>query len=295
MRRALVAKNTAYPQKIVNKDYIKNIKSVNTVGGIIEVSGTTLQDIKQAFSTTNPAQMSADVEKLQQDLINTTRALAGVSESASGDIKPDEASGKAILAVQQASQLPLVDQLASLKAFIEGNARIWLNMIIIYNPNGIVLQEENEDYITGEKIIKPVKVEGATLKELQASVKVDITPVSTADRYAQELCLENLLKGGWFAPDKIAQLKLYTEALPDNSAMPKQRILQIIKKEEAKQKYIAQLQSQAQMMMQNANNFINNDPDAQAQQIADTQTMQNQNLSGQSEQNNIPINQGQVA
>lgn len=271
MRRALVAKQTAYPQKIVNVDAIENPSAVDTVGGTIKVKGKQVEDVKKMFAITQPMQMSSDVELLQNDLIKTTRELAGAGDITTGAVNPETASGKAILAVQNASQQPLVEQMASLKDFIEQIALIWLDMIITYNPNGLILQDKSINQITGEETITPIKVNEEALTKLKASVKIDITPISAYDKYAQELSMENLLKGGWFSPQKIGQLETYVEALPDNSTMPKQQLLELIKKVKAKQEYIAQIQAQMQMQTQRANQFLQNDPDAQASQIAEAQ------------------------
>ena len=269
MRRALVAKNTAYPQKIANIDEIVNPSAINEVGGIIKVRGKRADDVKKAFSNTTPAQMSPDVKQLQQDLIDISRALAGASDASAGDIRPDEASGKAILAVQQASQLPLVEQLSSLKQFVEGIARIILDMILTYHPNGIKLEEETIDEETGETTYMIVDVLGVILQQLQATVKVDITPKSAYDKYAQELSLENLLKAGYFSPQKIGELKKYVNALSDDANMPKQKILEIIEESEKEQRKIAQLKAQAEMMIQNANNFLREESEAQAAQMVE--------------------------
>lgn len=271
MRRALVAKQTAYPQKIVNVDAIENPSAVDTVGGTIKVKGKQVEDVKKMFAITQPMQMSSDVELLQNDLIKTTRELAGAGDITTGAVNPETASGKAILAVQNASQQPLVEQMASLKDFIEQIALIWLDMIITYNPNGLILQDKSINQITGEETITPIKVNEEALTKLKASVKIDITPISAYDKYAQELSMENLLKGGWFSPQKIGQLETYVEALPDNSTMPKQQLLELIKKVKAKQEYIAQIQAQMQTQTQRANQFLQNDPDAQASQIAEAQ------------------------
>lgn len=271
MRRALVAKQTAYPQKIVNVDAIENPSAVDTVGGTIKVKGKQVEDVKKMFAITQPMQMSSDVELLQNDLIKTTRELAGAGDITTGAVNPETASGKAILAVQNASQQPLVEQMASLKDFIEQISLIWLDMIITYNPNGLILQDKSINQITGEETITPIKVNEEALTKLKASVKIDITPISAYDKYAQELSMENLLKGGWFSPQKIGQLETYVEALPDNSTMPKQQLLELIKKVKAKQEYIAQIQAQMQMQTQRANQFLQNDPDAQASQMAEAQ------------------------
>lgn len=271
MRRALVAKQTAYPQKIVNVDAIENPNAVDTVGGTIKVKGKQVEDVKKMFAITQPMQMSSDVELLQNDLIKTTRELAGAGDITTGAINPETASGKAILAIQNASQQPLVEQMASLKDFIEQISLIWLDMIITYNPNGLILQDKSINQITGEETITPIKVNEEALTKLKASVKIDITPISAYDKYAQELSMENLLKDGWFSPQKIGQLETYVEALPDNSTMPKQQLLELIKKVKAKQEYIAQIQAQMQMQTQRANQFLQNDPDAQASQMAEAQ------------------------
>ena len=276
MRRALVAKQTAYPQKIAKVDSIENPNAVDTVGGTIKVKGKEVEDVKKMFAVTQPTQMSPDVEALQNDLIKTTRELAGAGDITTGSVNPESASGKAILAVQNASQQPLVEQMAALKDFIEQVALIWLDMLITYNPNGMILQDKSVDQITGQETITPIKVNEEALANLKASVKIDITPISAYDKYAQELSIENLLKGGWFSPDKIGQLETYVEALPDNSTMPKQQLIEIIKKVKAKQEYIAQIQAQMQMQTQRARQFLQNDPASQASQIAEAQERINQ-------------------
>lgn len=274
MRRALVTKNTAYPQKAVNVDNLQNPDALNKVGGILKFKGKEVSDIGKVFSISNPAQMSTDVKQLQQDLIDITRALAGASESATGEVKPDEASGKAILAVQQASQLPLVEQIGTLKNFVESIARIWLNMIIIYNQNGMKLEETVTDPTTGQEITQLVDIPASVMQELKASVKVDVTPTSAYDRFAQEVSLENLLKGGWFSSQLIGQLKMYVKALPDNSTMPKQKILEMIKEQEKEQQRIAEINAQSQMMMQQAQTFLGQDPETQKSRLEDAEMQQ---------------------
>ena len=264
MRRALVAKNTAYPQKVVNIDKIQNPGALGEVGGIIRVSGMDVQNVANVFTHIQPAQMSPDVEKLQNDLIQVTRELASASNAATGDVDAEQASGKAILAVQQASQQPLIEQLSMLKKTIEDIARIWLDMIKTYNDDGLDIEVEEQDPKTGEIITKIERIEGTVLEELQAAVKVDITPKGAYDKYAQERSIENLFLQGAFSPQMIGQTKFYLECLDDDANMPKQRILERVNKEIEKQERIAQIQAQGQQMIQQQQQFYNQDPDAQA-------------------------------
>lgn len=267
MRRAVVAKNTAYPQKVAAIDKIENPEALDEVGGIVKVSGMDAQSVQNVFAAIQPAQMSSDVEKLQNDLIQVSRELASASQAATGDIDAEQASGRAILAVQQASQQPLVEQLSMLKRTIEDIARIWLDMIKTYNPDGLNVEIEELDETTGETYTRIEQIDGITLQELQASVKVDITPKSAYDKYAQERSIENLFVKGMFNPQMLGQLKFYLECLDDDSVMPKQKLLEQVNKELEKQQRIAQIQARAQQMIQEQQQFFNQDPDAQATQI----------------------------
>ena len=277
MRRLIVAKQVAYPQKVVNVDKVKNKEDANKVGGVIEVSGLEVEDVRKIFTTTEPAQMSPDVEKVMNELVNLSRELANAGSIATGDVDPEQASGRAILAVQQASQQPLVEQLTSLKSFIEDLARIWLDMITVYSEDGIILEDEEVDEVTGETITRQEKVQQSILQQLQATVKVDITPKGAFDKYAQEMSMENLLKEGYFNPQRLSELKIYVETLDDDSVMPKQKLLEVIKKQEEKQNRIAMINAQANQMIERANQFINSDVDEQASQMRQAQ-MQLQNV-----------------
>lgn len=266
MRRALTVKNTAYPQKVANIDKIANPNAIGEVGGIIKAKGMSIDDVNKIFANINPAQMSPDVEKLQNELIQSTRELAGAGDIATGQINPESASGKAILAVQQASQQPLNEHLEYVKGFVEDLARIWLDMITVYNDS-VELEEEIENPQTGEKETQLVTVQQTSLKELQAAVKVDITPRGAFDKYAQEMSMENLLKNGYFSTQRMPELKLYVKTLDDDSVMPKQKLLDMIEEWEREQERIQMINMQAQMMQQRVNQFLSQDPNAQASQM----------------------------
>lgn len=257
MRRAFVTKSVAYPQKVANIDYIQNPQAINNVGATIEVTGAT-DNVNNVFSSTVPAQMSTDVQALQNDLIDLSRNLQNAGDISTGSINPESASGKAILAVQNASQQTLNSQVQYLKDFIEDVALNWLDAIVTYG-NNIVLQSEDTDPRTGQKSYTNIKIPNSALKSLKASVKVDVTPMSPYDQYAQELSLENLLKEGWFRPENVDQLEVYVNALPDKSTMPKQKLQEIIKNIKDKQLYIQQLQANTEMAYSNANQYIDSE------------------------------------
>ncbi len=278
VRRALTVKYQAYPQKIVNERKIINPSALTKVGGIIRINDTTVDDVKKAVSTLQPAQMSTDVKQLVDDLIKTTRDLAGAGDIATGSINPESASGKAILAVQQASQSPMTEQKNAYKDFVEDLARIWLDILITYNPDGLELEEEIIDPQSQEKSVRIYSVMQETLKSLQATVKVDITPKGAFDKYAQELSIENMFKAGMFNVQKLQELKIYVELLDDDSVMNKQKLKKAIELMENEQRKIAMIDAQAQALKMQANSFLNSDIDSQASQLNDAKQLQsNQN------------------
>ncbi len=270
MRRALTVKTTAFPQKAVLADKVSNLDQVDAVGATIKVHGQTVDDISKVFGYVYPAQMSPDAEKIMKELISSTRELAGAGEVATGQVNPENASGRAILAVKQATEQPLTEHLSYTKGFVEDLSRIWLDMITTYNDS-IQLEEEVEDPVTGETFVQMVTVHKVTLQNLQPVVKVDITPRSAFDKYAQEQSMENLLVAGMFNSQRMPELKLYVKTLDDDSVMPKQKLLDMIEQWEREQIRIAQIDQKAQMMKQRMQQFIMGDPSRQASQIAAAQ------------------------
>ena len=271
VRRVLTVKYQAYPQKVVDVSKVVNPTALNTVGGTIRTNGQPVDDVHKIVGTIPPAQMSPDVVKLQEDLINMTRDLAGAGDTATGEVNPESASGRAILAVQQASRAPVTEQKESTKNFVEDVAKIDLEYIIVHAVDGINMEEEVTDPMTGEKTYQVVNVPQSALEQLQATVKIDITPKSVYDKFAQEQTLENLLMNGMFNIQRLSEFEVYVNALDDDSVAPKQKLLDIIDDMKDTQKKIAMIEQRANLMKQRANQFIMGDPDEQSSMMADAQ------------------------
>ena len=269
VRRVLTVKYQAYPQKVVDISKISNPQALNTVGGTIRTNGQPVDDVHKIVGTIPPAQMSPDVVKLQEDLIQVTRDLAGAGDTATGQVNPESASGRAILAVQQASQAPMTEQKESYKNFVEDIARIWLEYLIVYSVDGVNMEEVDTDPQTGEEIVNVVNVPQSVLEQLQATVKIDITPKGVYDKFAQEQTIENLLLNGFFSAQRVSELATYAEVLDDESVAPKAKIMEAIEHIRDEQRKIAMIEAQAQAMQQRAQQFLMEDPDGQADQIAD--------------------------
>ena len=271
MRRVLVVKEQAYPMKVVDRSKIGDPTSLNKVGGTIMTNGQPVDDVHKIVGTVPPAQMSPDVRELQESLIQTTRELAGAGDIATGQVNPESASGRAILAVQQASQAPMTEQKESFKNFVEDLARIWLEYLIVYSENGINMEEEYTDPATGKKAVRLVNVPQTALEQLKATVKIDVTPKGVYDKFAQEQTIENLLLQGFFNAQRLSELAVYESILPDDSVAPKMRIKEAIERMREEQMKIAQIEAQAQAMQQRARQFIDSDEDSQASMVSEMQ------------------------
>lgn len=281
VRRVLTVKYQAYPQKVVDTGKIANPEALNTVGGVIKTNGQPVDDVHRVVGTLPPAQMSPDVKQLQEDLISVTRELAGAGEAATGSVDPQDASGRAILAVQQASRSPMTEQKESYKNFIEDVARIWLEYLVVHAEDGINMEQTTTDPMTGQEVIQMVRVPQITLQQLQATVKVDVTPKSAYDRFAQERTIENLLTQGFFNAQRVSELEVYAKVLNDDAVAPKVMIQEAIEYIKEEQRKIAQIQAQAQMMQQRANQFLMGDADSQSSQLADAQMQMQQQAMAQ--------------
>ena len=271
MRRVLTVKMQAYPTKIADTSKIANPDALDRVGVTIKTFGQTVDDVKKVVGVIPPAQMSQDVIKLQEDLINVTRDLAGAGDTATGQVNPESASGRAILAVQQASQAPMTEQKESTKNLVEDVARIDLEYIIVHSEEGLKMVDTATDPRSGQEVQKMVTVPQSVLQQLQATVKIDITPKGVYDRFAQEQTIENLLTQGFFNSQRVSELEIYYKVLPDDSVAPKVMIGEAIEYTKEEQRKIAAIQAQAQAMQQRANQFLMGDMDEQSSMMADAQ------------------------
>lgn len=253
MRRAICARQQAYPKTVADKSKIQNWEAVNQVGGVIWTNDKTVDDVRKVLGTIPPAQMSQDVMQLQQDLIQTSRELAGAGDIATGSVNPEDASGRAILAVQQAASAPVTEQREGYKSFIEGVGRIWLEYLIVHSAEGVEMEQETKDPRTGETVIAMVQVPQSALEALRAQVRVDVSPKGVYDRFAQEKTIENLLINGYFSPQKMNELEIYYKVLPDDAVAPKKMIGEALEYMKEEQRKIAQIQADANLMQQQFN------------------------------------------
>lgn len=261
-RRALAVKLVAFPKLVANTKYIANTKALSKVGTTIEVNELNADDVNKVVNYLKPASISADAYNLQKELEEDTQNLAGAGDTVTGNVDPTQASGKAILAVQQASQQPINEQVEYYKDFIEDIARIWYAMLKANSVDGITLVDEKKNYETNTTEEEIYKMSYKELNKYDFNIKIDVTPKSPFDKYAMEMSLENLLSAG-----KI-NFEEYVNALPEDSTMPKSKLKDILKDREEKENIFNQIEQKGNEL----NNAMN--------QVMIQQEMQNKEQTG---------------
>jgi hypothetical protein len=238
-RRTIAVQMCAFPKLVANKKYISNISSLNKVGTTILVDEMSADDVSKVVNYLRPTTMSVDALNLQQELMKDTQDLAGAGDTLNGNVDPTQASGKAILAVQQAGQQPLKEQLEKFKTFLEDLARIYFDMLQTYSKNGITATQEESNPETGETIETPYVISKEELSNAKLNVKIDISPNSSYDKFAREQSIENLFLSGNIT------LEEYAKALPIDAVMDKTTIDNIIKDRQERNKKLLEMQKEA--------------------------------------------------
>lgn len=272
-RRALAVKLVAFPKLVANTKYIANTKALSKVGTTIEVNELNADDVNKVVNYLRPASISTDAYNLQKELEEDTQNLAGAGDTVTGNVDPTQASGKAILAVQQASQQPINEQVEYYKDFIEDIARIWYAMLKANSVDGITLVDEKKNYETNTTEEEIYKMSYKELNKYDFNIKIDVTPKSPFDKYAMEMSLENLLSA------RQINFEEYVNALPEDSTMPKSKLKEILKDREEKENIFNQIEKRGNEL----NNAMN--------QVMIQQEMQNQEQTGVSPEEVNMINE----
>ena len=242
-RRSMAVKMAAYPRLAYDATAVGNPEDLDKVGAPIAVQGGSAQSINQMIAYLNPANISSDALQLSNDLLQTTKDLAGASDYALGNINPEQASGTAIIAVRDQSQVPLNEQVSRFKQFVEDVSLLWVDLWIVFNSDGITFEYEDEN---GQKI--PVSLTQEDLEGLKPTVMIDVSPDNQWTKLAEQQSLDTLLQLGQIT------LEEYIECTPENSSVPKGKLQQVMNKRKAQQ-----MQMEQQMMMQQAQNQFNPD------------------------------------
>lgn len=242
-RRAVAIKMAAFPRLAYDATAIENPEDLTKVGAAIGVTTGNAQSISQAIAYLNPAHISGDAQQLFQDLLDQTKDLAGAGDNALGNIDPERASGQAIMAVRDQTQVPLNEQINAFQRFVEEVAMLWFDLWTTYDPDGFTEEQpvEVQDPQTGQitTTVQQVPVPYEEVIQLRPTVRIDVSQDNRWTKLAEQQAADQLLN------NQQIGFSEWVELSAENGPIPKAKLLKIVEQREQQQ---AQMQAQAQMM-----------------------------------------------
>lgn len=238
-RRSMIIKLTAYPRIAYDGTVIANPEDLEKVGAPIEMQSGGVQSVSQAIAYLNPAQSNSDPKNYADDLLNNSQELSGSGETAMGNINPNRVAASAIIAIRDQAALPLNEQVAKMKTFVEDMARLWIELWAVYNPNGFEVLVEKTNPRTGEKYKELEKVTKAELDMMKPSIRVDTSQDNPWTKEAEQNWLDGVLEKGHISFEE------YIEASPAHGIVPKNKMLALLETRKAEQKQQMELEGNA--------------------------------------------------
>ncbi len=212
-RRSMTVKMTAYPRLAYDGSAVQNPEDLEKTGVAIEVNGGA-QSVNQMISYLNTANISGDADKLQADLINLTKDLAGAGDYATGNVNPEQASGQAIIAVRDQAQIPLNKQIAQYQQYVEDVAIVYFDLWTTYNLEEMVSWDEE---FTAEAILA-----------VRPSVRIDVSQDNAWTKLAEQQWADNIFER------KHISFEEYVD-LCNSNAVPKAKLQALLEKRKAEQ------------------------------------------------------------
>lgn len=228
-RRLFSAKQNAFAKPVYVENMIDNPADIKKYGEAIKLrGGANAGDIKNYFGYVAPAPMSPEASLLQGNMIDLTRNLASAGDAALGNVNPERASGAAILAIQDQNAIPLNEQMAMVKQFVEDIALIFIEMWRAYYKNedikfSSIEEVRGMDGMPG-RVRREDVINKGDLNDLDLDVRVDATSTSPFSLYAQEQQLSQALM------QQFINFEEYVSALPSSGNSPKLKYQEILRK-----------------------------------------------------------------
>ncbi len=188
------------------------------IGEAIAVNGP----VETVAKVISPGQMQSGMLDVISMAISHTKEFLGATDAALGDVDPDNTS--AILALQNASAVPLENVKRSLYQFVEDIGLIWLDFMFSYYDDKRLVGLIKD----GKEVYEDFSL--TSLKESLFGCKVDVGASSYWSEISSLNTLDGLLKLG-----RITTVQ-YLERIPDGLISDKQKLIEELKAAEAEQK-----------------------------------------------------------
>ncbi len=197
------------PIMLVNGDVVSQ-PITNDPGQVIPVYGSG-EEIREAVRYVDPPAFSAQLDANVHNLIEDTMSQAGVSSTLLGDVEPNNTS--AIIAVREASLMPLQMMQNRFYTFLEEVARVWAEFwLTMYGCRALKIEQEQGTWY--------MPFDGARLRWLLPSLRVEVGSGETYSEAGTVETLDNLYRNG------VITAKQYLSRLPGGSVPRLDSLLQ---------------------------------------------------------------------
>lgn len=206
---------SAFPKPIYDSSKIPNWN--NEIGTAIAVDNASFEGgIKSVATYLEPANMSNQIVQVLELAMNYTKETLGINDAMLGNINPEQASGKSIVATVQQATVPLENNKANLFQFVKDIGKILLDMIgTYYGFRPIVLTTPQ-----GKEM---VNFDFSVFKDMGLKTKCEVGPGSYWSELAGVQTLDNLFQQG--SIDIID----YLESIPEGYIPDKEKLIDKIK------------------------------------------------------------------
>ena len=206
--------DTAFSKVIYDKSKIPEWS--NKIGEAIGAVGG--GNIGDAVSVVGVGNMQDGYTELIEQAIAMTKELSGVTDSALGNVIPQNTS--AIVALQETSRLPLEIVRSAFSQCIEDLANIWADMMCAYYPKERLLPVYEGGKLT------TASADLSLLSHSLVRARVEVGNINNYSDSGSLAVLDKLLEGG-----HISTIQ-YLESLPDGALSNRASLIEALKSEE---------------------------------------------------------------
>ncbi|MFV0551056.1 MAG: hypothetical protein ACK5L6_03915 [Anaerorhabdus sp.] len=247
--------NNGFPKVLYDSAKIKKIS--NDVSESYKVSN--LDIMGKIIDGAKAPDFSAQVPQIAEMVISYTRDCMGANDAALGNVKADNTS--AIIALQNASAVPLELQKLAYYDFIEDFVRVVIEMMAEhYGVRKVrvskddymkLYQKEAQELenlgITKEQLPESyiIDFDFSKLKNLNFQLNIDIGSSNYWSEVMQINTLDNLMAKGI-----LSDAEVYLEMIPDKYVKNKEKIIQSIKEKKAQMEAMNLQQTQGDIPAQ---------------------------------------------
>lgn len=206
--------DTAFSKVVYDKTRIP--EWTNDVGEAIAAIGSA--SVSDAVSIIPPGKLADGYMELIQNSVSATKEMMGATEAALGNVNPTNTS--AVLAIQEASKVPLLQIKDNVSYFAEDIANIWADMMCVYYPPERLIPF----YEDGEAISAHTDFE--VLKDTMIHAHIEISDPERFSVAYNQIVLDRLLDSGHIT------FKEYLKRLPQGILIDREGLIARIEEDE---------------------------------------------------------------